>query len=204
MIDVKTDITYRRTTPYMRVKLMLDIIAALVLIILFAPLLILIAILVRIDSPGPAIYRQERIGRLGKQFTMLKFRTMKIGTPTLSTEDMQKQVAIPFTRLGPFLRKSNLDELPQLFNILRGQMSFIGPRPALPTQIDVITLREKSGAHFIRPGITGLAQAKGRDDLDNETKVAYDTEYYRKMSFFFDAKVLLMTIGAVLSARGNK
>jgi lipopolysaccharide/colanic/teichoic acid biosynthesis glycosyltransferase len=188
----------------MRIKPALDIIAALVLIILFVPLLILVALLVRLDSPGPAIYRQARIGRLGKQFTMLKFRTMKIGTPILSTEDMQKQAAIPFTRLGPFLRKSNLDELPQLINILRGQMSFIGPRPALPTQVDVITLREKSGVHFLRPGITGLAQAIGRDDLDNETKVNYDTQYYRKMSFLSDVKILFLTFGAILSARGNK
>ncbi len=189
---------------YGRVKTVLDVVAALALLVALGPFLLLVALVIRLDSPGPAIYRQERVGRRGSRFIMLKFRTMKVGTPTLSTAEMQAQRAIPFTRVGPFLRKANIDELPQLLNIIRGEMSFIGPRPALPTQTDVVSLRERSGADLVRPGITGLAQAQGRDELDVETKVAYDTEYCRRMSLAFDLRIVLLTLLAVLSARGNK
>lgn len=193
-----------RTTPYHAIKPVLDLLVALVMLVVLGPLMLLVAIIVRLDSRGPAIYCQERVGASGKHFTMLKFRTMKVGTPVLSTADMQKQPEIPYTRLGPFLRKTNLDELPQLLNVLVGQMSFVGPRPALPSQTDVVTLRVERAADRARPGITGLAQVMGRDDLDVQTKVSYDAEYCAGMSFFLDLKILSMTIGAVLSARGNK
>jgi O-antigen biosynthesis protein WbqP len=185
-------------------KSILDSTLAAVLIVLLCPFLLLIALAIRLDSRGPAIYRQARIGRFGKTFTMLKFRTMEVGTPVLSTEEMQRRQAIPFTRLGPFLRNTSLDELPQLFNVLQGQMSFVGPRPALPTQTDVNALREQNGVHDIRPGITGLAQVMGRDNLDTKTKVDYDTQYCTRMSVWFDTKIFFMTAGAVTSKRGNK
>lgn len=193
-----------RLTGYRHVKAVLDFLGALVLILLFGPLLLVVTILIRLDSPGPAIFRQVRVGRGGTLFTIFKFRTMKTGTPDLSTEEMQRQQYDPYTKLGPFLRKTSLDELPQLFNVLRGEMSFIGPRPALPSQEDVNTMRAAQGADIVRPGITGLAQVNGRDDLDNVTKVNYDAEYCRTMSFGRDITILLQTIYAVKTAKGNK
>lgn len=190
--------------PYHSLKLGLDYGLALVLLPLLLPLLCLLTVLIRLDSRGAALYRQTRVGQRGRLFTIYKFRTMKTGTPTLSTAEMQRQNYSPFTRLGPWLRKSNLDELPQLFNILRGEMSFIGPRPALPSQTDVNTLRAAQGADAARPGITGLAQVMGRDDLLTPVKVGHDAQYCRRMSFQLDLNILWRTIGAVLSGRGNK
>jgi lipopolysaccharide/colanic/teichoic acid biosynthesis glycosyltransferase len=186
------------------VKAVLDFLGALVLVLLFGPLLLVVAVLIRLDSPGPAIFRQVRVGRGGTLFTIFKFRTMKTGTRDLSTEGMKRQQYDPYTKLGPCLRKTSLDELPQLFNVLRGEMSFIGPRPALPTQEDVNTMRAAQGADIVRPGITGLAQVNGRDDLDNVTKVNYDAEYCRTMSFGRDVTILLQTVHAVKTAQGNK
>lgn len=190
--------------PYLRVKHALDILFALLLFIILAPWLLLMALMICADSAGPAIYCQPRIGKDGRLFTILKFRTMKQDTPVLSTEEMQRQGINPHTRFGALLRKTSLDELPQLLNILKGEMSFIGPRPALPSQVDVNTLRETMGVHALRPGITGLAQVMGRDDLDTPTKVRYDAEYRRKVSLGYDAWIIQRTIQAVLSARGNK
>ena len=191
-------------TPYHRVKMLLDILAAACLLVLLAPVLLLVALLIRLDSAGPAIYRQRRVGAHGKSFTIYKFRTMHVKAPCLSTEELQHRGAIPFTRLGPLLRNTSLDELPQLLNILRGEMSFIGPRPALPTQTDVNELRFELGVDGVRPGLTGLAQVMGRDDLDSETKVRYDAEYCRELSLTTDLRIIALTAAAVLSARGNK
>lgn len=203
---MNSDTTERRSAngSYALVKSVLDELVALISLVLLSPLLILTALAIRLDSRGPAIYSQSRVGANGKLFTMYKFRTMKVGTPVLSTADMQSRHFDPFTRLGPFLRKTSLDELPQLVNIILGQMSFVGPRPALPSQTDVNELRAKLGADAVRPGITGLAQVMGRDDLPVDVKVGYDSEYCRRMSFLFDIRVLLMTVQVVLSARGNK
>lgn len=189
---------------YALLKRALDLVFGVLMLLVLAVPLAAIAVLIRLDSRGPAIYKQQRVGARGGEFVLWKFRTMKTGTPVLSTADMQAQGAIPFTRLGPFLRKTSLDELPQLINIIKGEMSFIGPRPALPTQTDVNTLRAEMGVDRVRPGITGVAQAKGRDDLDVQTKVNYDAEYVRKMSLLFDVKVLIWTVSAVVSGRGNK
>lgn len=189
---------------YRSVKCGIDLLLAVVLFIVLVPLFVLLAILIRLDSAGPAIYRQKRVGLFGKPFVFYKFRTMKIGTPVLSTAEMERQEVKPYTRIGPFLRKTSLDELPQLFNIIKREMSFVGPRPALLTQTDVNALREAHGVDAVRPGITGLAQVRGRDDLDVQSKVNYDLDYCRKMSLFFDARIVIETIGAVLTARGNK
>ncbi|MCX6343536.1 MAG: sugar transferase [Armatimonadetes bacterium] len=187
-----------------RIKGILDVIFAVVMLVVLAPLMLIVALAIMLDSPGPAIYRQTRVGKFGKSFRVCKFRTMDIDAPVLSTEDMQKLTVIPYTRIGSFLRKTSLDELPQLFNIIEGQMSFIGPRPALPSQTDVNELREQMNAHRIKPGITGLAQAMGRDNLDNATKVSYDAKYSRSVSLLLDIKILMMTASAVICARGNK
>lgn len=163
-------IAVRVPKGYQAVKRVIDLVLALAFLVVFGPILLLIALIVRLDSAGPAIYRQARVGRLGALFTFYKYRTMRVGTPVLSTEDMQRQQIKPYTRIGPFLRKSSFDELPQLFNIIKGEMSFVGPRPALPSQTDVNELRKLYGVDAVRPGITGLAQARGRDDLDVETR----------------------------------
>ncbi len=186
------------------IKGAMDIVCAVVLLVIMAPLMLLIALLIKLDSPGPAIYCQTRVGKFGKLFRMCKFRTMDIDAPVLSTEEMRKLSVIPYTRLGSFLRKTSLDELPQLLNIIEGQMSFIGPRPALPTQTDVNEMRQRTNAFNIKPGITGLAQAIGRDNLDDRTKVKYDAKYSRRMSLLLDLRVLMMTVVTVIYARGNK
>jgi lipopolysaccharide/colanic/teichoic acid biosynthesis glycosyltransferase len=193
-----------QSKSYPQIKLWLDLMAAVLLLLPLFPVFALVVLRIRFDSRGPAIYRQRRVGQGGRLFTILKFRTMKTGTPTLSTEEMQRQNVIPFTRLGPLLRRTNLDELPQLFNIIRGEMSFIGPRPALPSQMDVNTLRAEMGADIARPGITGLAQVMGRDDLETPVKVGYDTQYCREMSLKLDVRILWLTLGAIFSGRGNK
>ena len=190
--------------PYQVVKTVLDVVLGVALLVLFSPAMLVIAVLIRLDSPGPAIYRQARVGANRNLFTMYKFRTMKAGTPALSTEEMQRKGHVPVTRVGHFLRRISLDELPQLLNIAKGQMSFIGPRPALPTQTDVLALRAQLGVDRIRPGLTGLAQVMGRDDLRVETKVGYDDEYCGKLNFWMDLRILARTIGAIASARGNK
>jgi lipopolysaccharide/colanic/teichoic acid biosynthesis glycosyltransferase len=189
---------------YIAFKLFVDWIAAALILLLLSPLLGLIAVAIRLDSPGPAIFRQERIGRNGSIFIIFKFRTMKINTPNLSTEIMQKSGLNMITRIGAILRRTSFDELPQLINILRGDMSFIGPRPALPSQTDVNTLRDKLGVHQIRNGITGLAQVMGRDDLDTPTKVGYDLEYCWRMSPLYDFSIVFRTIWAMATSRGNK
>jgi O-antigen biosynthesis protein WbqP len=189
---------------YCNIKYLLDFIFALLLLIILSPAMFAVALLIMLESKGPAIYRQARVGTGGEPFTIFKFRTMRADAPCLSTADMQQQKTIPFTRVGPYLRMTSVDELPQLFNILKGEMSFIGPRPALPSQTDVNMLRETRGVHGVRPGITGLAQVKGRDDLDTETKVSYDEDYCRNMNMGLDIKILAATFLAVFSARGNK
>lgn len=190
--------------PYQPLKHTLEHVIASLLLIPMLPVLFLVALAIRLESRGPAVYKQIRVGQWGRPFTIYKFRSMKIDTPVLSTEEMQRQNFSPFTRIGPLLRKTNLDELPQIFNILRGEMSFIGPRPALPSQHDVNTLRREMGVEMARPGITGLAQVKGRDDLDTQTKVECDAQYCRTMSLVIDAGIMFYTVGAVLTARGNK
>ena len=189
---------------YLRLKSTLDWLLALILLIVLAPIMLFIALLIRLDSRGPACYRQQRVGQGKQPFTILKFRTMRSDTPDLSTEEMQRRGLNPVTRVGKVLRKTSLDELPQLLNILRGEMSFIGPRPALPSQVDVNTRRELFGVHQVRPGITGLAQVMGRDDLDTDTKVNYDADYCRRMSLWFDARLIIMTFAAIISSHGNK
>jgi lipopolysaccharide/colanic/teichoic acid biosynthesis glycosyltransferase len=193
-----------RARRYQVLKHAVDFCVAVLLLLVFWPLLLLLVVAIRLESRGPAVYRQVRVGQFGEPFTIFKFRSMKIDTPVLSTEEMQRQGLTPFTRLGPFLRKSNLDEFPQLLNILKGDMSFVGPRPALPSQTDVNELRREMGVEIARPGITGLAQARGRDDLDTVTKVTYDAEYCRTMSLGRDIAISLETFGTVLTARGNK
>lgn len=169
------------------------LVAALVLLIPIA----LIALCVRLTSAGPALYWSQRVGRDNRLFNMPKFRSMRIGTPALAThllEDPGKYL----TPIGPFLRKSSLDELPQLWSILKGDMSLVGPRPALFNQDDLIQARTEAGVHHLVPGLTGWAQINGRDELPIPQKVRLDTEYLRRRSFRFDITIIVRTVWRVL------
>lgn len=177
--------------------LLLGIFFALLLIF---PILI-VAIAVRLSSPGPALYWSDRVGRHNQLFKMPKFRSMRVGTPVVATHllaDAQSHL----TPIGSFLRKSSLDELPQLWSILAGDMSFVGPRPALFNQQDLVELRTQKGVHTLVPGLTGWAQVNGRDELPIPQKVALDAEYLQRRSLVFDLRILWLTFVKVLRRDG--
>jgi O-antigen biosynthesis protein WbqP len=176
------------------------IFVALLLVIIFIPMLI-IALLVRSTSKGPALYWSDRIGKNNALFKMPKFRTMRIDTPAVATHLLAKPDQY-LTPLGNFLRKSSLDELPQLISILKGDMSFVGPRPALFNQDDLVELRTKKGIHMLTPGLTGWAQINGRDELPIPIKVSFDEYYFKHCSFLFDLKIIVMTVFKVLRSEG--
>lgn len=164
--------------------------------ILLLPLL-LTAVLVKLTSRGPILYWSDRVGRNNEIFSMPKFRSMQVGTPAVATHLLQDP-KVWLTPIGSFLRKSSLDELPQLWSILKGDMSFVGPRPALFNQDDLISLRTRYGVHELVPGLTGWAQINGRDELPIPQKVALDADYLRRRSFWFDLKILFLTAVKVL------
>lgn len=173
-------------------------------LVLLAPLFALVALAVRLDSPGPVLFRQTRVGRGGRPFTLLKFRTMRWGTPDLSTEDMLRRAQSPITRVGAVLRRASLDELPQLVNVLKGEMSLVGPRPALPAQTRLNALRDARGVHDLRPGITGWAQVNGRDELSDDEKADRDAYYRRHANILLDLRILARTFLPHVHGRGNK
>ncbi|MDC1067377.1 sugar transferase [Alphaproteobacteria bacterium] len=174
--------------------------AVILLILLLIPLL-LIAALVWSSSRGEVLFWSERVGRNNKLFRMPKFRSMLIDTPNVATHKLKNSKSY-LSPVGSLLRQSSLDELPQLLSVLRGDMSFVGPRPALFNQDDLISLRTKKGVHNLLPGITGWAQVNGRDELTIEAKVAFDLEYLNQQSFWFDIKILYMTFLKVLKRHG--
>ena len=184
------------------IKRIIDFILSLVAIVIFSPFLLLIAILIKLDSEGPVLFKQKRIGMHKTHFYMLKFRTMRIDSPKDVPTHLLENPDQWITRMGKILRKTSLDELPQLFNIIKGEMSIIGPRPALWNQDDLIAERDKYGANDVRPGLTGWAQVNGRDELPIEVKARYDGEYVQKMSFMFDLKCLLKTVVSVIKGEG--
>lgn len=187
---------YRRV-----VKRMLDLVLSSVGIAVLALPMAVIALLVKITDPGSAIFKQKRIGRNGRIFMMYKFRTMKTSAPESCPTHLLDQPQRHITKLGRSLRKTSLDELPQLFNIWKGQMSFVGPRPALWNQQDLIDLRQALGANELRPGLTGWAQINGRDALSLSEKAARDGEYVRKMGFLFDCKCFFATLFGVFRGK---
>ena len=182
-------------------KRIFDFILALILIAVLSLPMLVIAALIKIVSPGPVIFWTDRIGVNNVIFKMAKFRTMKVNTPQLATHLMQDPQAylIPY---GNFLRKYSLDELPQLFNVLNGTMSFVGPRPALFNQDDLVALRTQKGVQTLVPGITGWAQVNGRDDLPIPVKVSFDEYYLNHRSFAFDLYILLLTAFKVIKKEG--
>lgn len=185
------------------IKRAFDIIASLTLIILLIaiPVFIVVPILIRLTSKGPAVFTQERVGKDGKIFKIYKFRTMRIPEDSLDENGNMLPPKERITKVGKFLRKTSLDELMQLFNILGGSMSFVGPRPTLPEQVGKYTDYHKQ-RHNMRPGVTGWAQVNGRNNLTWAQKIEYDIEYINKFSIWFDIKVFFKTIGVVLKPQG--
>jgi len=182
-------------------KRLFDFALALLLTLILAAPLLVVALLVRLTSAGPVLYWSDRVGRDNKIFSMPKFRSMRIGTPEVATHLLANPDA-HLTPVGPLLRKSSLDELPQLWSILTGEMSFVGPRPALFNQQDLIDLRTQKNVHQLVPGLTGWAQINGRDELPIPEKVALDADYLEKKSFWFDIKILWLTALKVLLGHG--
>lgn len=183
-------------------KRTLDILLSVLGILLLSWLFLIIIIAMKIDSRGPIFFKQKRVGKGKTHFHILKFRSMRIDTPRDMPTHMLQNPEQYITRMGKFMRKTSLDELPQLFNILVGHMSIIGPRPALWNQYDLLEERDRYGANDIRPGLTGWAQINGRDELDNLTKAKLDGEYVEKLSFSFDCRCFFGTILKVLRSEG--
>jgi len=183
------------------VKRCFDLLLALIASFLLIWLIVLVAIVVRLSSKGPVLYWSSRIGVNNQLFKMPKFRTMRVQTPVLATHLMTNPKAF-LSPVGAFLRRFSLDELPQLFSIFKGEMSFVGPRPALFNQDDLITLRTEQGVDKLVPGVTGWAQVNGRDDLSIPEKVDLDVEYLNRQSFWFDFQIVWLTFLKVIQSEG--
>lgn len=184
------------------IKRFLDFSMSFVWLLAFWWLLAVLALAVKMEDGGNVIFKQRRVGKDKKEFYIYKFRTMKTTTPKDVPTHLLENPDSYITKIGHFLRKSSLDELPQIINILKGDMSFVGPRPALYNQYDLIAERDKVGANRLMPGLTGLAQVNGRDELPIDVKAAYDGEYAEKISFFMDIKILFKTAFSVFTAEG--
>ncbi len=184
------------------IKRIIDLILSFIAVVFLAPVFLIIILLIKLDSPGPALFTQKRVGKNKTHFKIYKFRTMLTDTPKEVPTHMLADSEKYITRMGSLLRKCSADELPQVFNILLGQMSIIGPRPALWNQYDLIAERDKYGANDIMPGLTGWAQISGRDELSIEAKAQYDGEYAKRMSFLFDLKCIFGTVRIVCNRYG--
>ncbi|MFB1052059.1 sugar transferase [Paraliobacillus sp. JSM ZJ581] len=187
---------------YMKVKRLIDFILSLIGFIMLLPIYIILTIAIKLESKGPVLFKQKRIGINKTHFNMLKFRTMRIDTPKDTPTHLLENPEQYITKMGKFLRKTSLDELPQIWNIITGQMSIIGPRPALWNQYDLINERNKYGANNVPPGLTGWAQINGRDELAIEIKAKLDGEYVQKVSFRMDVKCFFGTIVSVVKSDG--
>ncbi|MDR1522225.1 MAG: sugar transferase [Streptococcaceae bacterium] len=187
---------------YIHVKRIADFVLAFVNIIALIPLFLLLFTLIKIESPGPVLFKQKRITKGKKVFNIYKFRTMRVGTPKNIPTHILNNPDVYITKIGKFLRKISLDELPQLWNILKGEMSFVGPRPALWNQYNLISKRDKYDANNIRPGLTGLAQICGRDELKIDKKAELDGEYVKNISFLMDIKIFFKTFVHVFKSNG--
>ena len=178
-------------------KRFFDFTVSLLMILLLLPVFILTGIIIAIDAGNPVIYKQYRVGKDNKLFYIYKFRTMKNNTRLAATKDLTEADSV-ITKSGRILRKTSLDELPQLFNVLKGDMSFVGPRPLIPEEKEIRQLRKEYGIYSVRPGITGWAQVNGRDKLSDEEKALFDKEYIDKQSIAFDIKIMFKTVMVVL------
>ena len=185
-----------------RVKRGIDFLLSLAGIIILSPIFLILCLAIKVDSKGPIIFKQKRVGKDKRHFNIYKFRTMKVDTPKEMPTHLLENPDFFITKVGKFLRKTSLDELPQLFNILKGDMAVIGPRPALWNQYDLIEERDKYGANNIRPGLTGLAQISGRDELEIQEKAKLDGYYTEHISFGMDVKCFFGTITSVFKSDG--
>ncbi len=181
-------------------KRVFDFSASLILLILLSPVFLIISLIISADDGSPVIFRQPRVGKNNELFDILKFRTMKNGTRNVASGALDESREC-ITRSGRFLRKTSLDELPQLINILRGEMSFVGPRPLIPEEEDIRKLRERYNVYSVLPGMTGLAQINGRDNLTAEEKAEFDRQYVENRTLFLDIKILFKTVFAVLTGK---
>lgn len=185
-----------------KIKRSLDFIFGGILIVCLSPIMLGLAIWVKLDSKGPILFKQERVGRNGELFTIYKFRSMSNDAPhQMATSEFDTALTY-ITRSGRIMRKLSLDELPQLFNVIKGEMSFIGPRPLIPKEEHVLRLRHANGAESVAPGITGLAQVRGRDEVTDDQKAVYDGEYVANLSFKEDFLIMFKTVVDVLQSRG--
>lgn len=186
------------------VKRIIDILLAFIGIIVLSPIFLILAIVIKYTSKGPVLFKQIRVGKDNKPFKILKFRSMYVETPKDMPTHMLENPDAFITNVGRIMRKTSLDELPQLWNILVGDMSIIGPRPSLPNQLDLNDLRDKNGASSIRPGLTGLAQVSGRDELEIEAKAGFDGQYANEITLLKDTSLFLKTIFSVFTSDGVK
>ena len=187
---------------YRIIKNGLDRILSLLGLIILSPVFLILIVAIKLDSKGPVLFKQKRVGIRKTHFHILKFRTMRIDTPKDTPTHLLQNPEQYITKVGKFLRKTSLDELPQIINILKGDMAIVGPRPALWNQYDLITERDKYGANDVLPGLTGWAQINGRDELPIDVKARFDGEYVENLSFAFDCKCFFGTILAVLKSDG--
>lgn len=194
---VRINQIYRTT-----IKRIFDALFGVLLLICLSPLMLVLAIWIKLDSKGPVLFKQERVGRNGKRFTIYKFRSMSDDAPhQMATSEFDTALSY-ITRSGQLMRKTSLDELPQLVNVVKGEMSFIGPRPLIPKEEKVLRLRHANGAESLAPGITGLAQVRGRDEVTDTQKADYDGEYASNVTLRGDFSILVETMLAVLARRG--
>lgn len=192
----------KKKSIYIAIKRILDFVLSLLGMIILSPVFLVLMLAIKLDSPGPILFKQKRVGIHKTHFNILKFRTMKIDTPKDMPTHMLENPEQYITKVGKFLRKTSLDELPQIINILKGDMSIIGPRPALWNQYDLLEERDKYGANDVKPGLTGLAQISGRDELEIPIKAKLDGDYVQQMSFVMDVKCFVGTIFSVLRSDG--
>lgn len=184
------------------IKRLFDLFASIIGLIVFSPILLILVIAIKLDSRGPILFRQKRVGKNKQLFTIYKFRTMRVDTPKDVPTHLLANPDQYITKVGKFLRKTSLDELAQIFNIVSGKMSLVGPRPALWNQDDLIAERDKYHANDVRPGLTGWAQINGRDELEIPVKAKLDGEYIVKQSFWFDIYILIKTALSVIKSEG--
>ena len=187
---------------YLKVKRVIDLVLSVLAAVILSPVFLILFIAIKLDTPGPIFFKQKRVGINKTHFNILKFRTMRIDTPKDTPTHLLGNPDQYITKVGKFLRKTSLDELPQIFNIIKGEMAIIGPRPALWNQYDLIAERDKYNANDVRPGLTGWAQINGRDELPITVKSELDGEYIQKMNFAFDVKCFVGTIISVLKSDG--
>lgn len=192
----------KKRTLYIKIKRITDFILSLIGLVVLSPILLIVMVAIKIDSPGPILFKQKRVGIHKTHFDILKFRTMKFDTPKDVPTHMLENPEQYITKVGNFLRKTSLDELPQLINILKGDMSIVGPRPALWNQDDLLTEREKYGANDVVPGLTGWAQINGRDELDIPVKAKLDGDYVQQLGLTMDLKCFFGTIRVLLKSEG--